>query len=139
MTPYNLIIRDVNRIAVKSKLLTGTYVLQTNRVKFNQNEVDPTCQLCKQDKETLHHFLITCTTLEDCRKTIMIDIHNIISDLLSIWPLTAKYSLVELIVDSSVILEDCAANGVSHLRPLVYYITTVGDLYICYLQQDIVY
>ena len=113
--PYNLSVRDVNRIAVKSKILTGTYILQTNRVKFNQNEVDPTCQLCKQDKETLHHFLITCTTLEECRKTIMIDIHNIISDLLSIWPLTAKYSLIQLIVDSSVILEDCAANGVNQL------------------------
>ena len=113
--PYNLSIRDVNRIAVKSKILTGTYILQKNRVKFNQNEVDPTCQLCKQDKETLHHFLITCTTLEECRKTIMTDIHNIISDLLSIWPLTAKYSLIQLIVDSSVILEDCAANGVNQL------------------------
>ena len=45
----------------------------------------------------------------------MTDIHNIISDLLSIWPLTAKYSLIQLIVDSSVILEDCAANGVNQL------------------------
>ena len=96
--PYNLSIRDVNRIAVKSKILTGTYMLQTNRVKFNQNEVDPSCQLYKQDKET-YHFLITCTTLEECRKTIMTDIHNIISDLLSIWPWTAKYSLTQLIVD----------------------------------------
>ena len=100
---------------MKSKISTGTYILQTNRVKVNQNEVDPTCQLCKQDKETLHHFLITCKALEDCRKTIMIDIHNIISGLLFFWPLTAKYSLVQLVVDSSVILEDCAANGVSQL------------------------
>ena len=45
----------------------------------------------------------------------MIDIHNIISDLLSIWPLTAIYSLIQLIVDSSVILENCAVNGVSQL------------------------
>ena len=29
--------------------------------------------------------------------------------------MTAKYSLIQLIVDSSVILEDCAANGVNQL------------------------
>ena len=46
--------RDIPRIPVKNKALTGTYILQTNRVKFNQNEVNPVCQRCKEDDETLH-------------------------------------------------------------------------------------
>ena len=41
--PYELSIRDINRSPVMNKILTGTYILQTNRVKFNQNEVNPTC------------------------------------------------------------------------------------------------
>ena len=71
----------------------------------------------------------------------MTDIHNIISDLLSIWPLTAKYSLIQLIVDSSVILEDCAANGVNQLVEnidLLHYHNR-RLVYIYYMQQDIVY
>ena len=33
--PYSKSSRDVNRIPVKTKILTGTYILQTNRAKFN--------------------------------------------------------------------------------------------------------
>ena len=49
---------------MKNKVLTRTYILQTNRVKFNQNEVKPVCQLYKEDDETLQHFLINCKSLE---------------------------------------------------------------------------
>ena len=31
--------------------MTGTYMLQANRAKFNGNDVDPTCPLCKEDLE----------------------------------------------------------------------------------------
>ena len=36
---------DVEQAAIKAKILTGTYTLQSNRAKFNQHEVDPTCLL----------------------------------------------------------------------------------------------
>ena len=36
-------IREVPRISIKLKLVTGTYILQTNRATFNQNQVDPVC------------------------------------------------------------------------------------------------
>ena len=51
--------RDIPRIPVKNKVLTGTYILQTNRVKFNQNEVNPVCQLCKEDDEHFSTSLLT--------------------------------------------------------------------------------
>ncbi len=44
MQTTNNSMRVINRLPVKLKLLTGTYILQANRVAFNQNEVDPTCQ-----------------------------------------------------------------------------------------------
>ena len=41
--PYHLSVRDINRIPVKNKILTGRYIFQTNRVKFYRNEVNPVC------------------------------------------------------------------------------------------------
>ena len=63
--PYSKSSRDVNRIPVKTKILTGTYILQTNRSKFNQNEVNPLCLKCEQESETLEHFLIKCNGLQE--------------------------------------------------------------------------
>ena len=37
--------RDVRKAGTKLRLLTGTYVLQENRAKFNQHVVDDTCTL----------------------------------------------------------------------------------------------
>lgn len=53
--------RDIPCIHVKLKLVTGTYILQVNRVEFNQNQIDPTCMLCNQEPETVDHFLIRCS------------------------------------------------------------------------------
>ena len=69
--PYCYSNRDIYRIPVKNKILTGTYILQSNRAKFNQNEVNPTCQLCQTDNETLRHFLLGCHELESVRKPIL--------------------------------------------------------------------
>ena len=43
---------DSKRAQLKCKLLTGTSILQGNRVAFNQNTVDPTCKLCLAAPET---------------------------------------------------------------------------------------
>ena len=39
---------DISRIPVKLRLVTGTYVLQTKRIKYYRNETDPTCLLCEK-------------------------------------------------------------------------------------------
>ena len=41
----------IKKAGFKAKLMTGTYVLQSNRAKFNQFSVDPTCLLCNDDAE----------------------------------------------------------------------------------------
>ena len=46
---------------------TGTYVLQTNRAAYNQNNCDARCQLCGEDDETLFHLLLECSALEETR------------------------------------------------------------------------
>ena len=56
---------------VKLKIITGTYILQVNRSTFNQDEIDPTCLMCKEEPETADHFLIRCSVLVDVRKPIV--------------------------------------------------------------------
>ena len=58
---------DVKRAEVKAKLLTGTYILQSNRAKFNQFSVSSLCQLCNKNPETREHFLVTCEALHQLR------------------------------------------------------------------------
>ena len=66
--------REVTRTAVKLKILTGTYILQSNRAAFNKNEVDPTCLLCGRSSETLAHFILHCAALEEVRRDVLSDI-----------------------------------------------------------------
>ena len=51
---------------------TGTYVLQTNRAAYNQEKkCDARCQLCGEDDETLSHFLLECSALEETRHPML--------------------------------------------------------------------
>ena len=63
--------RDVQRGRTKIRMLTGTYLLQYNRAKFNQSEPDPTCLLCKGAPEDLHHFISICPRLETKRVKLL--------------------------------------------------------------------
>ena len=69
---------EVPRIAVHLKIVTGTYILQSNKASFNQNGVDPTRLLCKTCAETLSHFLLHCAILESIRELILMDIKYIL-------------------------------------------------------------
>ena len=59
--------RDVIRLPAKLKLMCGSLVLQTNRQKFNNSQVDPTCLLCQRDHETLEHYILGCSALDSIR------------------------------------------------------------------------
>ena len=43
MKPYMLSSRDISRIPMKNKIMTGTFILQSKRAKFNQNYINPMC------------------------------------------------------------------------------------------------
>ena len=99
--PYLHSDRDIYRIPVKNKVLTGTYILQTNRAKFNQNDVNPICQLCHKCEETPQHFIIDCEALAEDRDPILNDFLTVLRILLDIYPQAADYSLLQLLIDSS--------------------------------------
>jgi hypothetical protein len=58
---------DISRIPVKLRLVTGTYVLQTKRIKYYRNETDPTCLLCGAAEENVLHFILQCEKLQSER------------------------------------------------------------------------
>ena len=68
--------RAVARYAVKIKMVTGTYILQSNRASFNNSEIDPNCLLCAEEPETLAHFILKCEKLEATRANIMCSIEQ---------------------------------------------------------------
>ncbi|CAG2239853.1 unnamed protein product [Mytilus edulis] len=72
--------RDIGRIPPKLKMLTGTYILQSHRIKMYENETDPICLICHQGDETLEHFILECEGLADTRNSIMDEISAILKD-----------------------------------------------------------
>ena len=57
--------RESNRIAIKLKVMSGAYVLQSNRANFNKNKVDPTCMICGRYRT----FCIKLLLARKCKKT----------------------------------------------------------------------
>jgi hypothetical protein len=70
--------RDVERLPVKLRLMTGTYYLQSNKAAFNQNRIDPTCLVCQMEPETLEHFLLDCNVLAETREPYISELNVLI-------------------------------------------------------------
>ena len=66
----------------KAMLMTGTYVLQYVRAKFNQYSVDPTCLLCGENPEDHEHFLLRCHSLTESRDPFIKTIKSVLSQYL---------------------------------------------------------
>ena len=64
-------IREIQKLSVKLRLLTGTYILQSKRVKFCDTEKSSLCKLCNEANEDLEHFLLKCKTLDPVRLQIL--------------------------------------------------------------------
>ena len=107
-----------------NKILTGSFIFQTNRVKFNQNEVNPMCQLCWEAGETLEHFLLNCKALDTVRIPAITNIQTVLRDLLLVCPVASRFSRLQLVIDSSVIHDgqfDKTTNELYELVDTVHY------------------
>ena len=65
----------------RAKILSGSYILQSNRARFNQNQINPTCPLCHSAPEDLPHFILTCPSLDNARTKHLPSIFNAVSAL----------------------------------------------------------
>ncbi|CAG2207964.1 unnamed protein product [Mytilus edulis] len=91
--------RDINRIPIRIKIATGSYILQTNRAAYNQNNVDPTCKLCDQAEESLSHFLLCCRALDQIRTPILKNIICKCSELLALQHSNIQLDIMQLIIN----------------------------------------
>ena len=137
--PYEFSNRDICRIPFKTKILTGTFILQSNRARFNQNEEDPTCQLCYAESETLTHFLLKCRNLETVRKHILDKFNTVLKDIITVFPDAAKYTVVQLLVDCGVILQEGTeykhTNIISLVDLLHYHSRRLVYMYILHVTR----
>jgi hypothetical protein len=71
--PHNSPAYNILAAGMRAKMLTGSYILQSNRARFNQFNVDPTCQLCGKAVEDLPHFICECQVLTPIRDSVFTD------------------------------------------------------------------
>ena len=64
-------IRETQRLSVKLRLLTNTYVLQSKKMKFCDSEKSALCKLCNEHIEDQEHFLLKCEILDSVRTRIL--------------------------------------------------------------------
>ena len=95
---------DIPSIHVKLKLVTGKYILQVNRSAVNQNEIDQTCRMCKEEPETIEHFMKRCSALEEVRQSILKRILQC-AEYLMRSPIDSE-NLVQLLLDSAGVFPD---------------------------------
>jgi hypothetical protein len=95
---------DVEKAAIKARILTGTYTLQSNRAKFNQHDVDPTCLLCKEGPENRQHFIFTCKITEPARKKFLTKIIDTVQSSKLDVDVSNLPTLLQLVVDCSGII-----------------------------------
>ena len=110
---------EITHIAVKLKILTGTYILQSNRAAFNKHQVDPTCVLCGQSSETLDHFILRCVELEDVRTSVLLDLSAYFYDICGIHFNTLSVDKqLQIIIDigKSQVYQNCAELAAFHVR-----------------------
>ena len=97
----------IRSISVQTKILTGSFILQSNRDRFNQNQIDPTCQLYAES-EPLTRIQLKCRNqTETVRKAILDKLNALSTDIITVFLGAAKYTLVQLFVDCGAILQDC--------------------------------
>ena len=122
-------ISALTRARIKSRLLTGTYTLQSSRAKFNKNSVDPTCPLCHTGTEDVTHMLIMCSALQDTRLRLLPNLLELVIDTtareelvrnpvaLTFAILDSNYSLAE-----GIIIRDQLEQWEFNSRILCYYL-----------------
>ena len=117
-------LQDVKRGHVKARLLTGTYMFQSTKSKFNSSEVDPKCPLCRLESEDLHHFILRCPALAGVRERHFPALRKLVIGVVGddIWSqhFRNKDILVALVVDCQRLVDKgllpCGPYGITIYR-----------------------
>ena len=104
---HNKCLTDVRRGHVKARLLTSTYIVQSKLARFNQNEVDPTCQFCRRQAEDYKHMILFCGALHTYRKPHVDNICILLYEWtgrVDLWNSLSSDDKLQLVLDVSVLV-----------------------------------
>ena len=99
-------IYDSRRAQLKCRILTGTYILQSNRAVFNQYAVDPTCKICELGPETRQHLLVESQSLQEVRQKLFTKVRAATHVNLLETVVVSGSDATQLILDPSVFFEN---------------------------------
>ena len=96
---------DTRRAVIKVWLLTGTYFLKADRVKFQRRGASCLCKLCAMAPEDMLHFVTTCSSLQPIRMSYLVALGKRLSVSNSVASISSLLSdlrfLFHLVVDCS--------------------------------------
>jgi hypothetical protein len=122
-------IRDIARIPIRLKIVTGNYILQSDKSAFSKKATSPICLICKKSEETTTHFLIEYEKLEETRTPILNKIIQEVSSIFAELKLGGKIDLLQIIInpfayvsgDEDTKLTDSISNSLEPIcRQLLY-------------------
>ena len=94
-------VHDIRRSITKVRMMTGVYMLQSTKAKFNQYSVEKTCPLCRLESEDLTHMLLRCPALAVIRKSSLAPIRDLVEQKFGLtkWKSMSKSELTAILVD----------------------------------------
>ena len=92
-------IQDIRRIPTRLNIVTGTYILQTNRAVYSKHLISATCNLCRNADETLQHFVLCCEALQDIREPLIKRIIDVGSEVLAKIKASQPIDILKLIIN----------------------------------------
>ncbi|MES9903493.1 MAG: reverse transcriptase domain-containing protein [Sedimenticola sp.] len=98
-------VTEVRKGITRARMITGTYMLQTNKCKFSHFQIDPTCPLCRLEPEDIVHVLTRCPEYHKIRKSYIPKINKEVSSILGsrLWTTESKNrtTFTKVILDSN--------------------------------------
>jgi hypothetical protein len=90
---------DLHRLPIKLQLLTGAYILQSNRIKMYKNELSALCLLCEKDGEIIEQCILDCEQLKEVREPIIQEIDRVLNDCKLNWRKLSENVQLQLLLD----------------------------------------
>ena len=72
---------SIMKANIKARLLSGVYILQSNRSRFKKYKVSATCPMCMVDIEYTEHFLLLYSRTQDVREFFKTKLRAILNDI----------------------------------------------------------
>ncbi|CAC5387308.1 unnamed protein product [Mytilus coruscus] len=71
---------ELRKAIIKARMMTGSYILQSDKHKFTHFIAEPLCQLCNTENEDIVHMVTSCPVLITVREKYYVELKREILD-----------------------------------------------------------